>query len=185
MRDRPDSLFAFELGRALRRARGERRLRLRDVAARSDGRIKASTLGSYERGERTLSLERFVELAFLYEVPPATLLRRALAGGATQEDRVLVDRGQLDLVSWPEREWLAELTDRVAAWRGRGRGPQAVIPVRSGDVVDIATAHGLTTAELTARWEAALSKSKDVIVVDHPSDEPRGESQSGTPARAG
>ena len=183
MREGRGSLFAFELGRVLRRVRTDRSMRLGDVAAQSDGRFKASALGSYERGERTLSLERFVELAFLYEIPPATLLRRVLLGGSSEPGRVAVDRGQLDLVPWPEREWLAELTDRVAT--RRGSDSQAVVAVREDDVAELAAANDLTTAELTKRCAAALIGSNGVVVVEDVGVEPGGETRSGSSARAG
>lgn len=56
--------------RALRRARG---WSLTDVERVSRGRLKAVVLGSYERGSRSLSVKRALEIAELYEVPISQL----------------------------------------------------------------------------------------------------------------
>lgn len=73
----PDTL-AEEVGAALRRAREARHLSLRDAALVSSGAFKATTLASYERGARTISVERFFRLALLYHISPARLLADVL-----------------------------------------------------------------------------------------------------------
>ncbi|MGH2677820.1 MAG: helix-turn-helix domain-containing protein, partial [Actinomycetota bacterium] len=60
--------FREAIGGALRAARREGGLTLRDVASLSDRRFKPSALGGYERGERSISLERFTELSSVYGV---------------------------------------------------------------------------------------------------------------------
>lgn len=60
----------------LRRARLKAGLTLRDVQKRSNRRFTVSALGSYERGERSVTLERFCELVSLYEMPPERILAR-------------------------------------------------------------------------------------------------------------
>src|SRR5574342_63003 len=52
------SSLALEIGRALRRTRLALGLTLRDVAALSSGRFKATSVAGYERGERNITLER-------------------------------------------------------------------------------------------------------------------------------
>lgn len=66
--------MAEEVGRALRQARSARGLTLRDVAARSDGAFKPTAVAAYERAERSISLQRFCDLAQLYGVRPELLL---------------------------------------------------------------------------------------------------------------
>ena len=56
--------------RTLRRSRG---WSLTDVEAMSQGRLKAVLLGSYERGSRTLSVKRALEILELYGVPASQL----------------------------------------------------------------------------------------------------------------
>jgi transcriptional regulator with XRE-family HTH domain len=67
-----------DVGRALRRARAERGLTLRDVGIRSAETFTATTVAGYERGERKISLQRFCELAIFYGVEPERLLSEAL-----------------------------------------------------------------------------------------------------------
>ena len=66
------------VGRALRRARKSQGLTLRDVGIRSGGTFTPTAVAGYERGERSISLERFCELATFYNVAPQVLLAEAL-----------------------------------------------------------------------------------------------------------
>jgi transcriptional regulator with XRE-family HTH domain len=54
--------------------RRKQRLSLAEVAARSHGEFKASSLGAYERGDRTISVKRLRRLAALYGVNVEALL---------------------------------------------------------------------------------------------------------------
>jgi transcriptional regulator with XRE-family HTH domain len=72
------SEFLRTLGEVLRSARGERGLKLKDVAMWSGQRFAPTTVAGYEHGDRSISLERFCALARLYGVPPEELLRRVL-----------------------------------------------------------------------------------------------------------
>ena len=58
----------------LRDVRTGRRLSLRQVAIRSGGRFKPSSVASYERGERQLSLERLFSLSEVYGVEPERIV---------------------------------------------------------------------------------------------------------------
>jgi len=62
------------VGRVLRDIRTGRRLSLRQVAIRSGGRFKPSSVASYERGERQLSLERLFSLSEVYGVEPERIV---------------------------------------------------------------------------------------------------------------
>ena len=53
-------------------------LTLRGLAGRSDGRFKPSAVGAYERAERAITVDRFVELCVEYGTPPERVLSRAL-----------------------------------------------------------------------------------------------------------
>lgn len=70
--------FLRAVGDELRRARQEAGLALRDLNSRSAREFKASAVGGYERGERSISLDRFCRLATLYGVAPDRLLARVL-----------------------------------------------------------------------------------------------------------
>lgn len=62
------------VGRRLRSIRKQKGLSLQDVEANSGQEFKASVLGAYERGERSLSLPRLQRLAAFYSVPVDQLL---------------------------------------------------------------------------------------------------------------
>ncbi len=66
--------YAELVGEKLRRLRQDRSLSLQEVCERSGGSFVVSTLSAYERGKRSLSLERLYELASIYGQSPMSLL---------------------------------------------------------------------------------------------------------------
>lgn len=62
------------IGESLRSIRRQQGLTLRDVEAESGGRWKAVVIGSYERGDRALTLKKAIGLASFYNVPLDQLL---------------------------------------------------------------------------------------------------------------
>lgn len=66
--------FNYALGQRLRAARRHRGWSLGDVESHTDGQFKASVVGAYERGERAISVQRFVSLADIYGASAADLL---------------------------------------------------------------------------------------------------------------
>ena len=84
--------FAEGAGRVLRRARAARGLTLRDVGVRSGGAFSPTAVAGYERGERSITLERFCLLADLYGVPADRLLAEIVGDAA----EVIVDLTSLE-----------------------------------------------------------------------------------------
>ncbi len=139
----------------LRTARRQRGLTLRDVARLSDSRFKASALGGYERGERSISLERFCDLSAVYGVPADRLLAEVLDRVAPEgRIEVVVDLRELDLLPGQEPHQAAELVARVRGEREEDQGDE--ITLRAGDLVARALASGLSPADLIRRLEPAL-----------------------------
>lgn len=66
--------YAELVGEKLRRLRQDRSLSLQEVCERSGGSFVVSTLSAYERGKRSLSLERLYELASIYGQSPMSIL---------------------------------------------------------------------------------------------------------------
>lgn len=127
----------FVVGRALKGARVRRGWTLRDVQIRSSDSLKSSVVGGYERGERSISVERFCDLARLYGVPPERLLALALLEMAPAGRRkVVIDLDRLILLNDKEAREVAELAHRVKAVRGDYI--TSVISLRSGDVEELA-----------------------------------------------
>lgn len=74
-----DKVYAKELGARLRAIRTQQGLSLQGVERRSDGSWKAVVIGSYERGDRSISVTRLADLADFYGVP----INELLPGGRT------------------------------------------------------------------------------------------------------
>src|SRR3954467_10832154 len=66
--------YATALGARLRAIRMQQHLSLHGVERKSGGRWKAVVVGSYERGDRAVSVQRLAELADFYGVPVNDLL---------------------------------------------------------------------------------------------------------------
>ncbi len=78
--------FNQSLGERLRLARRSRGWSLSEVETISDGEFKASVVGAYERGERSLTVQRLVRLAATYDVPLDSLLPRPTEPSDTMID---------------------------------------------------------------------------------------------------
>ncbi len=96
------------VGRRLRSIRKQKGLSLQDVEANSEQEFKASVLGAYERGERSLSLPRMQRLAAFYGVPVDQLLP---SDGRSQP--------------WASRPGTVEVSRSIS---GRSRVPQERVP---------------------------------------------------------
>src|SRR6185436_16923 len=66
--------YARALGSKLRAIRAQQHLSLHGVERKSGGKWKAVVVGSYERGDRAVSVARLAELAEFYGVPISELL---------------------------------------------------------------------------------------------------------------
>ena len=84
--DDPATGFNRRVGELLREVRKQRRLALQEVEAQTGEEFKASVVGAYERGERSLSLPRLARLAEFYEVPIGRLLPGRDAGASAADE---------------------------------------------------------------------------------------------------
>ena len=148
-------------GAALRRARRRRGLTLQGVWARSGGRFKPSALGGYERGERSISLERFVALANLYGVAADELLSEILANmSPAGRAPVIIDLNALAALGDEDEDVSGDarvVGEFVHAIRAqRGDYLTSVVSLRSGDVEALSRAIGVSSDALLSRFRAAL-----------------------------
>jgi transcriptional regulator with XRE-family HTH domain len=137
--------IALEAGRALRRARRMRGLTLRQVSALTEGRLKPTSIAGYERGERSISLERFCELCELYSVPPQSILGdvwRSVQGIAEPD----IDLAQLESMGSAEAALVVGFIRQIRALRHDE--PAETIVLRAGDLEVLATAAGRKPSEL-------------------------------------
>jgi transcriptional regulator with XRE-family HTH domain len=100
--------FADEIGRALRRARAARGLTLRQVASLTGGEFKATSVAGYERGERTISVERFCQLCAVYRASPSAVLAD-IVGAVTGTTEMVIDLNRLEALGEAEREHVVEV----------------------------------------------------------------------------
>lgn len=131
--------YAEQVGERLRNIRLQKGLSLHDVEERSDKEFKASVLGAYERGERSISVPRLQRLAIFYGVPVDHLLPRmgpevsaepAAAGGS--EEAVCIDLEALEARSEPEARTLNRYLSLLQTQRGDFNGK--VLTIRRDDV---------------------------------------------------
>lgn len=145
------------IGERLRAIRRQKRLSLQEVEALSNKEFKASVLGAYERGERSISVPRLLRLSAVYGVPPEQLLPREEAIDL-RDDRTVdvtggftVDLVRLQTLNTPEAQILRRYTERVQIFRQDFNG--RVLTIRGDDIRVIAWALGLTPDELGVRLE--------------------------------
>lgn len=132
----PDT-YQNELGARLRAVRTMQGLTLADVEERSGGRWKAVVVGSYERGDRSVTVARLSDLAAFYGVPISHLL--PANNGDEQRDRVTVDLVALEDAG-PEFRTLLRYVRRIQQERGDYNG--RMLTLRIDDLRTVATAEG-------------------------------------------
>lgn len=129
--------YAVQLGERLRNVRQQQDLSLHDVEAASEGELKASVVGAYERGERAVSVSRLRALADFYRVPVSSLLPSngtTTRASSRSGERLVIDLTALeyDGVQDEEREVIERYVGAIQAQRGDYNG--RVLTVRSSDV---------------------------------------------------
>ena len=132
--------YAEQVGERLRNIRLQKGLSLHDVEERSSKEFKASVLGAYERGERSISVPRLQRLAIFYGVPVDHLLPRlgpevseaAAAGGGGNDEAVCIDLEALESRSEPEAQTLNRYLALIQTQRGDFNGK--VLTIRRDDV---------------------------------------------------
>jgi transcriptional regulator with XRE-family HTH domain len=157
--------FARDLGARLRRVRTERHLTLHGVQLKSEGRWKAVVVGSYERGDRAISVQRLAELADFYGVPVSELLPAAnaaepAASGLPGLSRLVLNVARVQ--SAPDGA--ATLLRRyvTAILRQRHEPTGVSVSLRRTDLATLALMYDATIEELTERlvqWQVLAPES--------------------------
>ena len=164
----PDA-YAKALGARLRAIRLQQNLSLHGVERKSEGRWKAVVVGSYERGDRAVSVQRLAELAEFYGVAVGDLLPRESGvfnggGGATPLARIVLN---LDRVTALD-DGQADILRRFAASIQRQRGDVGgrTLCVRHDDLRTLALMYDTGVESLTerlVRWQVLAPES---VIVD-------------------
>ena len=129
--------YAQALGARLRAIRTQQGLSLHGVEEKSQGRWKAVVVGSYERGDRAVTVQRLAELADFYGVPVAELLPDSAPSGAAEPPpRLILDLEQLQVVPAEQAGPLARYAATIQAQRGDYNGQ--VLSIRQDDLRTLA-----------------------------------------------
>jgi transcriptional regulator with XRE-family HTH domain len=132
-----------EINKKLRDIRHSQSLSLADVEVLSKGAIKAVVLGSYERGARSLSVKRVLQIASLYQVPISEIFgssERAvnLIQGKTILDLRLINKRsqQEDRHQLVRYRYLLAFLQQILRMRQDWNGE--VISLRNADIATLA-----------------------------------------------
>jgi transcriptional regulator with XRE-family HTH domain len=140
------------LGDRLRSIRSQQGLTLQDVEERSDGEWKAVVIGSYERGDRAVSVAKLARLAQFYGVPMRDLLpvTEPTADRAGNDDapRVILDLSRVPEIAAGDDAIaaLSRYARRIQLQRGDYNG--RVLSLRADDIRALATAFGRDPEDL-------------------------------------
>lgn len=140
--------YAKALGSKLRAIRSQQGLSLHGVEEKSRGRWKAVVVGSYERGDRAVTVQRLSELAEFYGVPVAELLPEGVSATAVEPaPRIVIDLEQLQQVPADKAAPLARYAATIQSQRGDYNG--RVLSIRNEDLRSLAVIYDASPATLT------------------------------------
>ena len=141
--------YAKALGARLRAIRTQQGLSLHGVEEKSQGRWKAVVVGSYERGDRAVTVQRLSELAEFYGVPVAELLPEGASVVAALEPtaRIILDLEQLQQVPADQAAPLARYAATIQSQRGDYNG--RVLSIRHEDLRSLAVIYDASPGALT------------------------------------
>ena len=147
--------YAEQVGERLRNIRLQKGLSLHDVEERSNKEFKASVLGAYERGERSISVPRLQRLAMFYGVPVDHLLPKlgpeGTEPGAPEavDDAICIDLEALEARREPEARTLGRYLSLIQMQRGDFNGK--MLTIRRDDVRVLAAILDQSPGGLVAR----------------------------------
>lgn len=140
--------YARMLGARLREIRTQQGLSLHAVEERSGGRLKAVVIGSYERGDRAITVQKLADLAEFYTIPVAEILPDATqtpSGPAATSVTLNLQRlAQVPVdTAGPLARYAAAIQSRRGDYNGR------VLSIRGQDLESLAILYNTSAAELT------------------------------------
>lgn len=147
--------YQRRLGNRLRAIRQQQGLTLQQVEEMSEGKWKAVVVGSYERGDRAVSVAKLAELGEFYNVPVSELLPKDdLPTGAQHSppSKVMLDlrrlsRSDLD----PDLRPVSRFAHTIQLQRGDFNGN--VLTIRGEDLRALSVIYGTEPDDLVIRLE--------------------------------
>ncbi|MCW2522752.1 MAG: transcriptional regulator, family [Frankiales bacterium] len=147
-----DREYARALGTRLRAVRSQQRLSLHGVERKSGGKWKAVVVGSYERGDRAVSVARLAELADFYGVPISELLpseEGASSGRIDPSGKIVLDLQKMQNVPAEDAAPLVRYAQSIQ--RQRGDYGNKVLSIRGEDLRALALMFDTSLEQLTEK----------------------------------
>ncbi len=146
-----EETYAKALGMRLRAIRQQQALSLQGVEEKSTGQWKAVVVGSYERGDRAITVQRLSELANFYGVPVNELLPGAddLGAGAEAPPKIVLDLERLSQLDLSNAAPLARFTAKIQSMRGDYNG--RVLTIRNDDLRTLSLIYDEPVSQLAER----------------------------------
>ena len=146
------------LGQRLRQIRSQQGLTLQEVEERSEGEWKAVVVGSYERGDRAVSVAKLARLAGFYGVPVSELLppiseggSRGIDSGRVPDAGVKLDLSSLERDETPNRYApVLRYAKTIQIQRGDYNG--RVLTLRTEDLRALAILYATSIDDLIERF---------------------------------
>ena len=159
--------YSRALGARLRAIRNQQGLSLQGVEDKSHGRWKAVVVGSYERGDRAVTVQRLHELADFYGVPVSELLPEGdgpNAAAAEHAPRLIIDLEKLTAVPALQAAPLARSAATTQSQRGDYHG--RVLSIRQEDLRSLAVIYDASPSALTEEligWGVLSSEARRAL----------------------
>ncbi|SDJ25756.1 Helix-turn-helix [Frankineae bacterium MT45] len=164
----PSREYAKALGARLRAIRGQQHLSLHAVERKSDGKWKAVVVGSYERGDRAVSVQRLAELADFYRVPVSVLLPSEDHPGSSSATgglaKIVLNLERLHSAPAEEVTLLTRFVGAIQ--RERGDYGNRVLSIRAEDLRTLAILYDTTVEALTERLVRWQVLAPDSLILD-------------------
>jgi transcriptional regulator with XRE-family HTH domain len=159
------SEYAKTLGARLRAIRTQQGLSLHGVEERSRGRWKAVVVGSYERGDRSVTVQKLAELAEFYGVPVSELLPGdAAASVLAPAPKLVIDLERMAALPKDKAGPLTRYVATIQSQRGDYNG--RVLSIRQEDLRSLAVIYDRTPGDLTEElisWGVLNSDARSAI----------------------
>jgi transcriptional regulator with XRE-family HTH domain len=160
--------YARALGARLRAIRTQQAMSLHGVEEKSEGRWKAVVVGSYERGDRAVTVQKLAELADFYGVPVSELLPDSSpAAAAEPPPRLVIDLEQLSQVPAEKAGPLARYAQTIQSQRGDYNGK--ILSIRQEDLRTLAVIYDQSPGALTEQlitWGVLNPEARRAVPTD-------------------
>jgi transcriptional regulator with XRE-family HTH domain len=160
--------YARALGTRLRAIRTQQGLSLHGVEEKSQGRWKAVVVGSYERGDRAVTVQKLAELADFYGVPVAELLPGGSPTASSEPPpRLVLDLERLQAVPAEKAGPLARYVQTIQSQRGDYNGK--VLSVRQEDLRTLAVIYDSSPTVLVEQfigWGVLNAEARRALPLD-------------------